>query len=116
MNADLEHLIALQRIDSSIHDAEHRLADEPSRLSALDTRLDDARQEVAQAKEAITRNQGARRDIEKDLAVHQGRLSKFRDQAMAVKTNQEYHAIQHEISFAQNEIKAHEDRMLERMV
>ena len=35
---------------------------------------------------------------------------------MNVKTNQEYHAIQHEIAFAQNEIKSHEDRMLERMV
>lgn len=33
-----------------------------------------------------------------------------------MKTNQEYHAIQHEMSFAQNEIKNHEDRMLERMV
>jgi predicted nucleic acid-binding Zn-ribbon protein len=116
MHADLEHLIALQRLDSSIHDAEHRLADEPSRLSALDTRLDAATQNVAQAKEAIAANQGARRDIEKELSVHQGRLSKFREQAMAVKTNQEYHAIQHEISFAQNEIKGHEDRMLERMM
>jgi predicted nucleic acid-binding Zn-ribbon protein len=116
MNADLEHVIALQRIDSSIHDAEHRLADEPSRLAALDSRLDGARQEVTRAKEAIAANQAARRDLEKELAVHQGRLSKFREQAMAVKTNQEYHAIQHEISFAQNEIKTHEDRMLERMM
>jgi predicted nucleic acid-binding Zn-ribbon protein len=35
---------------------------------------------------------------------------------MAVKTNQEYHAIQHEIAHAQGEIKTHEDRMLERMI
>jgi predicted nucleic acid-binding Zn-ribbon protein len=43
-------------------------------------------------------------------------LSKFREQAMAVKTNQEYHAIQHEIAHAQTAIKNHEDRMLERML
>lgn len=116
MNPDLEQLIALQRIDSAIHDAEQRLADEPSRLAALDTRLDAARQQVTVAKEAIASNLAARREIEKELAVHQGRLSKFREQAMAVKTNQEYHAIQHEIAFAQNEIKTHEDRMLERMM
>ena len=48
--------------------------------------------------------------------VHQGRLSKFREQAMAVKTNQEYHAIQHEITFAQTEIKKLEDKILELMV
>jgi uncharacterized protein len=35
---------------------------------------------------------------------------------MAVKTNQEYHAIQHEISFAQTEIKKLEDAVLEHMV
>ena len=29
---------------------------------------------------------------------------------MAVKTNQEYHAVQHEIAFAQTEIKTLEDR------
>jgi uncharacterized protein len=48
--------------------------------------------------------------------MHQGRLSKYRDQAMAVKTNQEYHAVQKEISFAQGEIKTLEDRILERML
>ena len=48
--------------------------------------------------------------------MHQGRLSKFREQAMAVKTNIEYHAIQNEIGFAQTEIKTLEDRILERML
>jgi predicted nucleic acid-binding Zn-ribbon protein len=116
MHADIERLITLQKIDSAIHEAEHRLADEPVRLQALDRRLDEARAQVADAKERLSLNQAARREIEKDVALHQGRLSKFRDQAMNVKTNQEYHAIQHEMSFAQNEIKAHEERMLERMM
>ncbi|HUR34306.1 MAG TPA: C4-type zinc ribbon domain-containing protein [Vicinamibacterales bacterium] len=116
MHADLERLIALQRIDSEVHDAEQRLADEPARLKALDTRLEGARHQVAAAKEAVAQNATARREIEKDVALHQGRLSKFREQAMNVKTNQEYHAIQHEIAFAQTEIKTHEDRMLERMM
>ena len=116
MHVDLERLITLQRIDSSIHGAEHRLADEPARIKALDARLDEARQQVSGARERIAQNTAARRDIEKDVVLHQGRLSKFRDQAMNVKTNQEYHAIQHEIAFAQNEIKGHEDRMLERML
>jgi uncharacterized protein len=48
--------------------------------------------------------------------VQQGRLSKFRETAMAVKTNQEYHAVQHEIAFAQTEIKKIEDSILERMM
>ena len=116
MNADLEKLMSLQQLDSAASDAQRRLADEPERIKSLDARIDAAKQAVASAKERLAANQAARRDIEKDVAVHQGRLSKFRDQAMAVKTNQEYAAVQHEIAFAQAEIKKREDQILELMV
>jgi len=116
MHADLERVIALQKLDSSVRDAEHRLSSEPERLTALEARLETARQNVATAKQRLADNQNARRAVEKDVAVHQGRLSKFREQAMAVKTNQEYHAIQHEMAFAQAEIKTLEDKILELMV
>ena len=116
MNADLQRLIDLQRLDSAGQDAQRRLADTPDREKALDARLETARQHVAAAKEALVVNHSARREIEKNVAVHQGRLSKFREQAMAVKTNQEYTAIQHEITFAQTEIKKLEDTILEKMI
>ena len=116
MNADLERVIGLQRLDTASDAARKRLADEPEREKALDARLDAAKQRVASSKERLAANQSARREIEKELAVHQGRLSKFREQAMAVKTNIEYHAVQKEMSFAQTEIKALEDRILEGML
>jgi uncharacterized protein len=116
MNADLERLIALQKLVSAEHDATRRLAEEPGRAGAFEERLEAARQHVAAAKERLAANQNARRAIEKDVAVHQGRLSKFRETAMAVKTNEEYHAVQKEIGFAQAEIKTLEDRILELML
>jgi uncharacterized protein len=116
MNADLERLIALQKLDSTADAARKRLAAEPEHELALEARLDAARQRVAAAKEAVGVNKNARAALEKDVAVQQGRLSKFRETAMAVKTNQEYHAVQHEIAFAQTEIKKIEDTTLERMM
>ena len=116
MHADLERVIALQRLDSAANAARKKLAEAPERESAFDARLDAAKQQIAEAKTQLAANQEARRAIEKEVAVHQGRLSKYRDQAMAVKTNQEYHAIQHEIAHAQGEIKKHEDGILELMV
>jgi hypothetical protein len=116
MLPDLERVIALQRLDTATQDAQRRLAEAPDRLAALDARLDAAKQQVAAGKARVAENQAKRREIEKDVAVHQGRLSKFREQAMAVKTNQEYHAIQKEIGFAQTEIKALEDQILELML
>jgi len=112
MNADLERLIALQKLDNTADAARKQLASEPDHERALEARLEAARQEVAAAKDRVAVNKSARAALEKDVAVQQGRLSKFREQAMAVKTNQEYHAIQHEITFAQTEVKKIEDSIL----
>jgi hypothetical protein len=116
MNPDLERLVALQKLDSGADDAGRRLAEEPDRLKALDTRLDAARAAVASAKERLAANHAARRSIEKDVSMHQTRLSKFRDQLMAVKTNVEYQAMQKEIGYAQTEVKGLEDQILELML
>jgi uncharacterized protein len=116
MNADLERVIALQRLDSSVQSAERRLAEEPERQRAFEDRLDIARQHVTAAKERLAENQTVRRGLEKEVAVQQGRLSKFRDQLMEVKTNREYQAMQHEIEIAQNEVRKIEERILERML
>jgi hypothetical protein len=116
MLADLERLIALQQLDTTAEAARRTLADEPERERGFESRLETARERLATAKSQLADNQNARRLIEKDVAVHQGRLSKFRETAMAVKTNIEYHAVQKEISFAQTEIKALEDKILERML
>ena len=116
MNADLERVIALQRLDSAAQDAQRRLAEEPDREKSLDARLEAARAEVAAAKQRLSENQTTRRAAEKDVAFQQGRLSKFRDQLMEVKTNREYQAMQHEIETAQNEVKALEEKVLERML
>lgn len=116
MNADLERLIALQKLDSTADAARRKMAAEPEHELALDARLEAKRQQVAAAREQVAANKNARAALDKDVALHQGRLSKFREQGMAVKTNQEYHAIQHEIAFAQTEIKKIEDTTLEKMM
>jgi predicted nucleic acid-binding Zn-ribbon protein len=116
MNADLERLIALQRIDSTAEAARRKLADEPEHDKSLEARLETARQHLTVAKQQLAENQTVRRTLEKDVAVQQARLSKFRDTLMAVKTNIEFTAVQKEIGFAQGEVKALEDKMLERML
>jgi predicted nucleic acid-binding Zn-ribbon protein len=116
MLPDLERLIALQRLDSTAYEAQRRLAEEPERQREFDARVEALRLTVASAKERLADNQNVRRAIEKDVAVHQGRLSKFREQLMSVKTNIEYQAMQKEIEFAQKEVKVLEDRILERML
>src|SRR5258706_363880 len=85
MNADLERLIALQRLDSAADAARRRLADEPEREKALETRLESARQRVAHPKEHLTPNQTAPREIDKEVAGHQARPSKCSTTSAATK-------------------------------
>ncbi len=116
MLPDLEHLIHLQRLDDFVEQARRTIADQPTRAKALDERLEQARAHVAAARQRAADSQAARRALEKDLAVVQGRLGKFKDQLMEGKTNREYQAMQKEIEVAQQEVRGIEDRILERML
>jgi predicted nucleic acid-binding Zn-ribbon protein len=116
MSPDLERIIRLQQIDQEIDSRRKALADLPAALAALDARVETRQADVNAAKQRQTENQGARRALEKDLAVVQGRLTKFKDQLMEVKTNKEYTAMQHEIVMAQDGVRGFEDQILELLV
>jgi uncharacterized protein len=116
MSPDLERLITLQHLETTIAEARAAIAAHPQRLADADARLSGAKQAVDAAKDQLKANQDARRALEKDIAVYQGRLTKFKDQLMEVKTNREYQAMQHEIATAQTDLGAVEEKVLERMV
>ena len=116
MHPDLEHLIHLQELDLAAERYRRRETDIPALQSALDARLASRTAAVDAVKARIADSQAARREVERDLAAVQSRLSKFKNQLMEVKTNKEYQAMQKEMSVAEEEVSALETHMLERMV
>ena len=116
MSPDLEHLIELQNLETAIEESRRRIAAHPQRIAEADARLAHAKEAVETAKQRLKACQEARREQEKEAAVYQSRLSKFKDQLSAVKTNKEYQAMQHEIETAQKELGVVEERVLERMM
>jgi predicted nucleic acid-binding Zn-ribbon protein len=116
MHADLDRLIRLSHIDLFSESARRRIADHPTLVQGLDTRLAAATTALEAARAAVTDNQANRRAVEKDLAMINSRFSKFKDQLMEVKTNKEYTAMLKEIEAAQTELRRLEDRLLERML
>src|SRR4026207_592474 len=116
MPPDLQRLIDLQRLDSPIAAATARIAPHPQRLAEADAQLAAANLLLESAKNRLKDNQEARRTLDKDIALYQGRLSKFRDQQSAVKTNKEYQALGHEIETAQKDLGVVEEKVIERMV
>ena len=116
MSPDLQRLIELQRLETAIADAKAKIAAHPQRIADADAQLALAAQVLEAAKNRLKDNQEARRTLEKDVALYQGRLAKFKDQQSAVKTNREYQALGHEIETAQHDLGGVEEKVLERMV
>jgi predicted nucleic acid-binding Zn-ribbon protein len=116
MNPDLIQLIELQQVEKEIARLRAEIADLPRHVQAIEAKLADANQRVAKAQAAIKADELARRKHESEIQGHNERISKFREQSLAVKTNDQYRALMHEISFAEQEIRQLEDKILETMI
>src|SRR5580692_9709639 len=116
MHPAIPRLIDLQAIDLKIVGLRAQLDAFPKQIMALDHKLTDARAAVASAKEAQVNSLKERKKFELDVDQWKERARKYRDQSGAVKTNEAYKALLHEIANAEAEIAKAEDRQLEIMV
>ena len=116
MLPDLRSLIALQELELRAGHAQRVVNEAPERIAALDAKLAAATAAVETARAAITDNQNLRRTVDKDLLSAQQRLDKYKEQSMAVKTNAEFHAMQHQMTAVKAEIDQFESRTLEVMM
>jgi hypothetical protein len=116
MHPELEKLIALQQADSEIARLREEVATLPRRVSVIEAKLAGTKAQIEKAQAALAANQTARRKLETEIQDHRTHISKYRDQSLAVKTNEQYKALLHEIEFAEQHIRACEDKILEGMV
>jgi hypothetical protein len=116
MNSDLEKLIALQEADREIERLNQEIALLPRRVAEIESKLADTRARIEKAKAAIAATQKDRKKFETEIQDHQQKISKYRDQSLAVKTNEQYKALLQEITFAEQAIRACEDKILDGML
>jgi predicted nucleic acid-binding Zn-ribbon protein len=112
MSPTLSALVALQQLDTAAEGVKRRLVDLPAVERQLDERIVAASAAVEGAKMKLTENQHARRELEKQVAQVDTRLARFEDHKAAVKTNQEFTALLHEIATAKAEKDAIEEKIL----
>jgi predicted nucleic acid-binding Zn-ribbon protein len=116
MLPDVQNLIALQAADREILRLRDEVAALPKRVAAIEERLAGTRALLEKAKTAVKADEAARRKYESAISDQQQKISKYRDQSLAVKTNEQYKALLHEIQFAEQDIRGNEDKILELMV
>jgi len=115
MQETIDTLICLQQVDEEILKTSSELAALPKRITELEERLARRRQEAIAAEQKVRDEDAKRRRLESDLQDQQTKIAKFRAQTSSVKNNEQFHALQHEISFAETEIRRIEDAELESM-
>ena len=116
MTSDLQNLIELQQIDSQIAALQAEIAALPKHVAAIEAKLAGSKAKVEAAVAAGKADDAARRKHESDIQDQQQKISKYRNQSLNVKTNDEYRALMHEIQFAETNIAKLEDKILELMV
>jgi predicted nucleic acid-binding Zn-ribbon protein len=116
MHPAIPRLLELQTVDQQIAALRAELDSLPKRLREADLKLTGARNALAAAKEAHTNSLKERKKFELDVDQWKERARKYRDQSSAVKTNEAYKALQHEIANAEAEVAKAEDRQLEVMM
>ena len=116
MNAELEKLIALEQTDKEILRLREEVTDLPRRVAAIEGKLAEITSQVEKSKQDIKNQEVDKRKLEADIKDHQGKISKFRSQALEVKNNEQYRALMHEIEFAEQAIRSSEDKILEAML
>jgi len=116
MLPDIEKLLELQVADKEIRRLQDEVAALPKRVAVIEEKLAGTKAHLEKVRAAAKSDDANRKKFEANIKDLQGKISKYRDQSLDVKTNEQYKALLHEIEFAEAEVRLNEDRILEVMV
>jgi predicted nucleic acid-binding Zn-ribbon protein len=115
MLPDIQHAIRLQILDDRTGELAKEVAALPRHIAEIEKKLEGQTRRVEHDRAAQTANQKERKRLEGEIQVQEQKISKLKGQMMEAKTNEQYRIFQHEIDFCGQEIRKHEDRILELM-
>jgi predicted nucleic acid-binding Zn-ribbon protein len=116
MLPDIEKLLELQVADKEIRRLQDEVAALPKRVAVIEQKLAGTKAHLEKVRAVAKSDDANRKKFEANIKDLQGKISKYRDQSLDVKTNEQYKALLHEIEFSEAEVRLNEDRILEVMV
>lgn len=115
MIAEVEQALKIEDLDRRIAELNREIAALPRHVAEIERQLESHKRHLEAQQAALAANQRERKQKDLDIATHQQKISKLRDQMMSAKTNEQYRAFQHEIEFCETGIRQAEDRQLDLM-
>lgn len=99
-------------MDQRIAELEKEIAQLPLEVAKIEKALESHKRRLDADKAALGANLRDRKKLEGDIQLFAGKMSKLKDQLMQAKNNEQYHAFQHEITFAETETRKCEDGII----
>ena len=109
-------LLLLQDLDLRIESLRAREAEIPKQKSKFDIHRKRLGAELAEREEMCKRLLLEQREAESDIEVKQGQIRKYDTQLFAIKKNEEYQALLHEIEMLKKQVALKEERIISIMV
>jgi predicted nucleic acid-binding Zn-ribbon protein len=115
MSEEIDRLWALLDLDERVLGVRAILARLPEQRRELEHRIVEARQRLEQAKARLVESQKQRRELEREAGTLVEQERRFQQQLPAIKKNEEYTALLHEIEGVRRKRSEIETQVLERM-
>jgi predicted nucleic acid-binding Zn-ribbon protein len=111
----LEPIFALQKKDRRLIKIMREIRDIPQRTSDIEAQLDGSKQKLETALDSKKHTEALLRDVELEIESCKEKVTKYKNQQMEAKTNEQYRAFVKEIGVVEEEIKQLEDKELQLM-
>ena len=115
MLPDINRAIRLQILDDRAAELTKEIAALPKHIAEIEKKLEAHQRRLEHDRAATVANQKDRKRLEGEIQAADQKISKLKTQMMEAKNNEQYRAFQHEIDFCQQEIRRHEDKILDLM-
>jgi len=108
----LKLLHELQQIDQQMMEVERFNRSAPQQVAEMEQELERKRQMITDKEALLKTCRERRREKDRELEAHEAHIRKNQERMMAVKTNEEYHAVQKENTKIKELIEDLEDQIL----
>jgi hypothetical protein len=113
MQKVLQHLVALQELDTRLDQIKEKLGDLPETVKTLEIQIENEKEQNSIRQTSIEENAASILDNNGKITELKGKIAKYKEQIYLVTTNREYDALTAEIEFNETAVKEAETQILQ---
>lgn len=116
VDPNIEKLLILQDRDARRLEIEQQLAAIPGEIRGVETKIAGEKEKLDQSKAKVRQLEVTRKDLDSQITAAEEQVSRYKNQQLQVKKNEEYQALTHEIEVTREKIGKLEEEALEVML